>query len=130
MKDKQNNSFKNPHEKANPQDNSVVKANPDERLGKTRKTLQGLNSQCVRYIDDNNVFVRIKETNEIFKTTWDRFKRGLVRTDLSKVHSVKSCDKIHPHEHTHHNEHTHPQRKNWLQRLWHWILRIWHRIIS
>lgn len=92
----------------------------DERIGKTRKTLQGLTTEVIRYIDDNNVFVLIRETKELRKTNWKTFSKGLVRTDLSKVHKKEDCK--------HH--HSSAIRKSWLSRLKQWILRLWHRIFG
>lgn len=97
----------------------------DEKLGKTRKTLQGFNTRVVRYIDDNNVFVLITETKEVIKTDWKTFSRGLLRTDLSKVHKDEDCK--HHHDHARHD---HARHTSWLTRLKRWLLRLWHRILG
>ena len=66
-------------------------SNPNNRAGATRKTLQGLTSRVVRYYNRDEVKVIIVETNEVFITDWKTFNKGLVRGDLSKLHSHTDC---------------------------------------
>lgn len=66
-------------------------SNPTDRVGTTRKSLQGLTVRVVKYINRENVKVEILETKESFWTDWKTFNKGLVRGDLSKLHSHTDC---------------------------------------
>lgn len=93
------------------------------RVGVKRKTLQGLTTEVVRYIDDNNVSVVIRETGEIKVTNWKTFSKGLIRTDLSKVHKNEDCKCQHKSA-----KDTTIVHKSWIMRLKQWLLRLLHRI--
>lgn len=106
-----------------------------ERIGKIRKTLQGLTTKVVKYIDDNNVFVLIEETKEVKKTNWKTFNKGLVRTDLSKVHKDEDCKCQHASTpvksaHSKSAHHASARRKSWITRFKQWLLRLWYRIFG
>lgn len=62
-------------------------SNPINRLGATRKSLQGLTISVIKYINRDNVKVKILETKEVLWTDWKTFNKGLVRGDLSKAHT-------------------------------------------
>lgn len=62
-----------------------------EREGKVRKSLQGLTTKVVKYINRDKVKVKILETKESVWTDWKTFNKGLVRGDLSKVHTHTDC---------------------------------------
>ena len=66
-------------------------SNPNNREGTTRKTLQGLTARVIRYYNRDEVKVLIVETNEVFITDWKTFNKGLVRGDLSKLHTHTDC---------------------------------------
>lgn len=66
-------------------------SNPYNRIGKTRKTLQGLTARVVKYYNRDEVKVLIVETKEVLITSWKAFNKGLVRADLSKLHTHTDC---------------------------------------
>lgn len=66
-------------------------SNNIDRLGATRKTLQGLTTRVIKYYNRDNVKVKILETKEVLWTDWKTFNKGLVRGDLSKLHSHTDC---------------------------------------
>lgn len=66
-------------------------SNPTDRLGATRKTLQGMTTVVIKYYNRDNVKVKILETKEIIWTDWKTFNKGLIRADLSKLHSHTDC---------------------------------------
>lgn len=66
-------------------------SNPKDRKGKSRKNLQGLMTIVEKYINNEKVLVRIVETKESIWTDWKSFNKGLVRGDLSKVHTHTDC---------------------------------------
>lgn len=66
-------------------------SNPKDRKGKSRKNLQGLITVVEKYINNEKVLVRIVETNETLWTDWKSFNKGLVRGDLTKLHSHTDC---------------------------------------
>lgn len=65
----------------------------DKKVGQERKTLQGMTTKVVQYIDDDKVLVFIKETNQRVWSDWKTFKKGLIRTNIthSHIHSESEC---------------------------------------
>lgn len=65
----------------------------EKKAGQERKTLQGMTTKVIQYIDDDKVLVLIKETNQRVWTDWITFKKGLIRTNLSQshIHSESEC---------------------------------------
>lgn len=66
----------------------------EKKAGQKRRTLQGMTSVVLQYIDDDNVLVFIKETNQKIWTDWKTFNKGLIRTNLthSHIHSESECN--------------------------------------
>ena len=62
-----------------------------DRKGSARKSLQGLTTRVVKYINRDNVKVEILETKESVWTDWKTFNKGLVRGDLTKLHNHTDC---------------------------------------
>lgn len=62
-----------------------------DRLGATRKTLQGLTTKVIKYYNRDNVKVEILETKEVLWTDWKTFNKGLVRGDMTKLHNHTDC---------------------------------------
>lgn len=62
-----------------------------QREGASRKSLQGLTTKVVNYINRDKVLVEVLETKEAFWTDWKTFNKGLVRGDLSKMHTHDDC---------------------------------------
>lgn len=62
-----------------------------EREGKLRKSLQGLTTKAVKYINRDKVKVEILETKESVWTDWQTFNKGLVRGDITKLHAHTDC---------------------------------------
>lgn len=63
------------------------------KVGSTRKTLQGMTSTIIQYIDDDNILVHIKEVDKTVWTNLKTYKHGLIRTNISNshIHSVEEC---------------------------------------
>lgn len=62
-----------------------------ERLGKIKKTVQGLSAKVLKYYNRDNILVEILETRQQIWTDWWSFNKGEIIADLEKYPAHTDC---------------------------------------